>query len=416
MSSLPFAEASFAALLAATPAAAVDSPLLAPWTGPQGGVPPFDKVRVEEVKPALEAAMAAQLAAIDKITANPAPADFANTLAALERSGRVLDRVGTIFGVLSSSLSTPEFQAVEREMAGPLAEFEDKITQNEKLFARIAAVYESRDKANLTPEQKRLAWLQYTTFVRSGAKLDKVAKKRLSEINQSLADAYVKFGQNVLGDEQELFLVLETEKDLAGLSPSFRSALAAAAEAKGQKGKWLVANTRSSIEPFLTYAERRDLREKAWRLFTNRGNNGDARDNKALITQILALRAERAKLLGYETYAHWQLENSMAKNPARAVELIEAMWTPALARVREEVADMQKLADQEGAGLRIEPWDYRFYAEKVRKAKYDLDENLLKPYLQLDKLKEALFFVAAETFGLHFTPVTGIPVFDADMQ
>jgi peptidyl-dipeptidase Dcp len=415
MSVHPIAEASLAALLAAIPGAA-NNPLLAPWAGPHGGVPPFDQVKVEHIKPALEAGMAAQLAAIDKITANTAAPDFENTLVALERSDRLLYSVGAVYGVFSSSLNSPEFQVVEREMAPILANFQDKITQNEKLFSRIAVVYENRDKAGLRPEQKRLAWLYYTNFVRAGARLDAAAKKRVAEINERLATVSTKFAQNLLGDESELTIVLEAEADLAGLPPSFRSALAAAGEARKQKGKWVVVNTRSSIEPFLTYADRRDLREKAWKMFVSRGDNGDARDNKKLITEILTLRAERAKLLGYATHAHWRLEDSMAKTPERAMELLEAVWKPAVARVHEEVADMQAVADKEGAGIKIAPWDYRFYAEKVRKAKYDLDENLLKPYLQLEKLKEALFYVAGQTFDLHFTPVTGIPVFDPDMQ
>jgi peptidyl-dipeptidase Dcp len=392
------------------------NPLLPTWTGPYGGVPPFDKVEVEHFKPALEAGMAEALKEIEAIASDPAPPTFQNTLAALEGAGRTFDRASNVFGIYSGGMSTPEFQAVETEMAPKMAAFFDKVTQNEKLFKRIAAVYEARETGNLTPEQKRLAWLRYTDFVRGGAKLDPAAKKRLSEINQRLASLYTSFTQNVLSDETTYVTVLDKESDLAGLPDSVRASASAAAESRGHKGKWAILNTRSSVEPFLSYSDRRDLREKVWRAFVNRGDNADAKDNNKLITEILKLRAERAKLLGFRTHAHWRLENSMAKTPERAMQLLEAVWTPAVARVREEVADMQAIADKEGAKIKIEPWDYRYYAEKVRKAKYDLDENEVKPYLQLEKLREGMFWVAGEIFGLHFTPVTGVPVYHPDVR
>ena len=396
-------------------AAMPDNPLLQPWTGPYGGVPPFDKVRVEDFKPALEAAMAENLAEIDRIANDPAPPTFDNTIAAMERSGRTLDRVGTIYGIWSSNMNSPDFQPVEREMAPKLAEFSDKITQNEKLFQRIEAVYNAPEKASLTPEQQRLTWLVYTNFVRSGAKLDPAKKARVSEINQKLADLYTQFGQNVLADETDHFLVIDREADLAGLPQSLRDSAAAAATAKGQPGKWVITNTRSSVDPFLTYSSRRDLREKAWRMFIMRGDNNDAHDNKKIITDILELRAERANLLGYPTHAHWRLENSMAKTPERAMELMEAVWKPAVARVHEEVRDMQAVANKEGAKITIEPWDYRYYAEKVRKAKYDLDQNEVKQYLQLDKLVDAIHWVAGELYDFKFTPVTNVTVYHPDV-
>jgi peptidyl-dipeptidase Dcp len=392
------------------------NPLLQAWSGRYGGIPPLDRVRVEHFKPALEAAMAENLREIDAIAQSGKKPDFENTIAALERAGRTFTRVSTIYGVFSSTMSTPEFQAVEREMSPRLAEFGDRITQNTKLFARIAAVYDARDALNLTPEQKRLVWLDYTSFARSGAKLTGPPKERLSEINQRLATLYTSFSQNLLADESGYELILEKDADLAGLPDSVRAAAASAAESRGQKSKWAILNTRSSMEPFLTYSSRRDLREKVWRTFYSRGDHGDAKDNKKIISEILKLRAERAKLLGYASYPDWRLENSMAKTPARALELMEAVWKPAVARVREEVADMQKVADTEGASLTIEPWDYRFYAEKVRKAKYDLDQTELTPYLQLDKMRDALFYTADRLFGLRFTPVSGIPVVQPDVR
>ncbi|MGH9458421.1 MAG: M3 family metallopeptidase [Thermoanaerobaculia bacterium] len=400
-----------------TPPPRVDAnELLQDWTGPYGGVPPFDEVEVAGFEPALEAAMAENLAEIDRIAANPAPATFENTIAALERSGRTLERVATIYGVWSSTMNGPEFQEVEREMAPKLAAFSDQITQNTALFRRIEAVYESPAKASLTPEQQRLTWRYYTNFVRAGAKLEEAAKERLSAINQRLAELFTSFGQNVLADETNQYLVLESEADLAGLPESLRAAAAEAAADKGVPGKWVVTNTRSSVAPFLTYSDRRDLREKAWRMFIMRGDMGGEHDNNAIITEILRLRAERAKLLGYETHAHWRLENSMAKTPERALELMEAVWTPAVARVREEVADMQAIAAREGAGITIEPWDYRYYAEKVRKEKYDLDESQIKPYMQLEKLREGMFWVAGELFGFAFSPVTNVPVYHPDVR
>jgi peptidyl-dipeptidase Dcp len=393
-----------------------ENPLLAKWEGPYGGVPPFDRVEIPLFKPALEAAMAEQLAEIQRIANNPAPADFENTIAALERAGGTLDRVTTLYGVWGSTMSSPEYQVVQREMAPRLAAFADQITQNEALFKRIEAVYNSPAKAKLNPEQQRLAWYYHTNFVHAGARLDGPAKKRLSEINQRLAGLFTKFSQNVLAEETNQFLVLKSEDELAGLPQSLRDAAAAAAETKKQPGTWVIMNTRSSVDPFLTYSDRRDLREKVWRMFVNRGDNGGENDNNAIITEILQLRAERAKLLGYPTHAHWRLENSMAKTPEKAMELMEAVWKPAVARVHEEVVDMQALADKEGAKIKIEPWDYRYYMEKVRKAKYDLDQNEVKPYLQLEKLREGIFWVAGELFNFNFTPVTNVPVAHPDIR
>jgi peptidyl-dipeptidase Dcp len=397
------------------PASAASNPLLAQWTGPYGGVPPFDRVRVEDIRPALEAAMAENLAEVGRIAANPAAPTFANTIAELERAGSSLDRVSTIYGIWSSNLNTPEFQKVESEMAPRLAAFEDQITQNEALFRRIQAVYDARETSGLPPEQKRLAWHYHNRFVRAGARLDAASKARLSEINQQLAGHFTRFSQNVLADENEGTLVLRSEAELAGLPQSLKAAAASAGAARQMPGTWVITNTRSSVDPFLTYSERRDLREKAWKMFVNRGDNPGARDNNAIVTEVLRLRAERARLLGYPTHAHWRLENTMARTPERAMELMMSVWTPAVARVKQEVADMQALADREGARIKIEPWDYRFYQEKVRKARYDLDQNEVKPYLQLDRLREGMFWVAGELFGFQFTPVTGVPVYHPDV-
>jgi peptidyl-dipeptidase Dcp len=373
-------------------------------------------VEVGDFAPALEAGMAENLAEVEAIAQDPAAPTFDNTIAALERAGRTLDRVRTIYGIWGSSMNTPEFQAVQREMAPKLAAFSDRITQNEALFRRIEAVYRSPERERLTPEQQRLAWKYYTDFVRSGARLDGAAKARLSEINQRLAELFTGFNQNVLADETEYTLTLRSEADLAGLPGPIRDAAAAEAEGRGLSGQWVITNTRSSMEPFLTYSDRRDLREEGWRLWVNRGEMGGDRDTHGIIAEILALRAERARLLGYPTHAHWRVENAMAGTPERTMELMEAVWAPALERVREEVADMQAVARAEGADVTIEPWDYRYYAEKVRKARYDLDQNEVKPYLQLDRLVDGMFWVAGELFDFDFRPVGDVPVFHPDVR
>ena len=389
--------------------------LLTDWSGPFGGVPPFDRVAVTGLKAALELAMAAQLAEINAITANQQLANFDNTLAVLENSGRVLERVLTVYHIYSSTLSDAAMQAVERDMEPKLAAFHDAITQNTALFARIATVYAAHEQSELTAEQQRLCWLQYHNFARAGAQLNGDAKQQLAAINQRLASVFTDFSQNVLKDESDVQLVLNEVSELAGLPESECAAAAAEATTRDLPGKWVIANTRSSVEPFLTYSTRRDLREQVWNNFIMRGDNG-ATDNKKLVSEILKLRAQRAKLLGYATHAHWQLEDSMAKTPEQALALLRAMWVPAVQRVREEVADMQRIADKDG--IKIEAWDYRFYAEQVRKARYDLDASELKPYLQLERLREGMFYVADKLFGLHFVAVDTqqVPVYHPEVR
>lgn len=391
------------------------NPLLAEWTGDYGGVPPFDKVKIEYFKPALETAMAETLMEVDRIANQSEAPTFENTLIPMEKAMSKLNRVRAVYNVWSNNMSSPDFQKIEAEMNPKIAAFFDKIYQNELLFKRIENVYNSPTKSRLNSEQQRLVWFYYTNFVHAGAKLNKEQKQKLSEINQQLARLYTKFSQNLLADENEKYVVLKSEADLAGLPQSIRDAAAQAAERKGLKNAWVILNTRSSVEPFLTYSERRDLREKVWRMFISRGDNGDKNDNNSVIPEILRLRAERAKLLGYKSHAHWNLEDTMAKTPERTLELMEAIWKPAVARVRQEVADMQAIADKEGAGIKIEPWDYRYYAEKVRKAKYDLDENEIKPYLQLEKLREAMFWVAGQLFDFEFVQVN-VPVYHPDVR
>lgn len=390
--------------------------LTAPWTGPFGGVPPWDQVKPADFAAAFDLAMADQRKAIKAIVDNPAAPTFENTIAALERSSRMLDRVNILTGVHFSTLKTGDVPRIEAETNPRLAAFADEITQNAGLFKRIDAVYAGLDKAALTPEQKRLTWLYRTNFVRAGALLTPAQKKRIQEINQELATVNTRFAQNVVAEESGLFTVIDSEAGLAGLSADYKAGAARAAEARGLKGKWVVANTRSAMEPFLAYAQDRSLREKVWRTYVNRGDNNDARDNKAAITRILQLRYERARLLGYKSHAHWSVELSMAKTPERAVALMEAVWKPGVAQVKSDVAEMQAIIAKEGGTFKLAAWDYRFYAEKLRKAKYDLDLNEVQPYMQLDKLREGMFWAAGKCYGLYFTPVQGLPVQHPDVK
>ena len=393
------------------------NPLLQDWTGPYGGVPAFDRMDLDHLEPALEAGMAEHLAEIESIAENPEPPTFENTIVAMERAGEALDRVFAYYGIWSSNLSSPEFRTVQQRMAPKLSAFSSEITQNERLFERVAAVHAQREELGLRPDQVRLVELVYDGFAHNGATLDDEAKERYAAINQRLAELHTRFANNVLADEESYVLYL-TEDQLSGLPESFVRAAAAAAEERGRPGEYAVTNTRSSMDPFLTYSDERALREQVWRTYYSRGDNADEHDNNAIIAEILQLRHERVGLLGYDTYAQWRLEDRMAQTPERARALLEAVWPAAVARVEEEVADMQAIADAEGAGITIEPWDYRYYAEKVRQQKYDLDSDEVKQYLQLDNLREAMFYVAGELFGFDFAPVPegSVPVFHDDVK
>ena len=411
------ATAAVAALSQTTLAkAATAKPLLKPWIGPYGGVPAFDQVKIADFVPAMKEAMALELAEIAAITNNKAAPSFENTIAALERSGRVSSRTGTFYGVWTSTLSNSEMQAAETELEPLLAAHSDSIMQNPALFHRIEAVYNSRGAAGLSDEQKRLTWIYWNNFVRSGAKLSPGAKTRIAAINQELAGYFTTFSQNLLADETDYVLYLTNDSDLAGLPTDVRAAAAGAAQERGRKGQWAILNTRSSMDPFLTYSDRRDLREKVWRTFYSRGDNGDAKDNNAIIKKILKLRAERAKLLGYATHAHWRVENAMAKTPENAMALMTRVWPSAVARVHQEVAEMQALADKDKAGIKIAAWDYRYYAEKVRTANYDLDMNEVKAYLQLEKLREGMQWAAGQLYGFQFAQIHNVTVAHPDIR
>lgn len=392
-----------------------DNPLLKDWQGAYGGVPAFDQYKISDFKPALEFAMQEKLDQVDAIANNLNPATFLNTIAALEKVGKRLSRVYAVYGIYGSNISSPEFEPIEAEMEPKLASVLDKITQNTKLFKRIETVYKSKEKAKLTKEQQRLIKVVYDNYVYQGAKLDEKSKEKVAQINQKLAGFYTKFSQNLLSEENNNFIELNNETDFEGLSTELKNSIIANAKEHKLSSLGSVANTRSSVEPFLTYANNRNLREKVWKMFINRGDNANAQDNNTTIIEILNFRAKRAKLMGYESHANWKLSNTMAKNPKNAMKLMLDIWKPAVAQVKIEVSDMQKIVDKEGSNFKIQPWDYRFYAEKVRKEKYDLDQNEVKQYLQLDKLRQGMFWVAGELFDLQFVPAHNVPIYQADV-
>ena len=394
-----------------------DNILLQEWTGPYGGVPAFDKMEVADIQSAVEYGMEENLKEIEAIANNEAAPTFENTIEAMERSGAYLDRVFSYYGILSSNMSSPEFREVQAVLAPKLSEFSSKINQNEALFKRIKTVYDNAQENPLDSDQQRVVELVYKGFAMRGAAIDAKKKERYAAIDKELSVLYNKFSDNVLHDEENYVTYLNKDQ-LGGLSDGFIKSAAAIAKDKGQDGKYAITNTRSSMDPFLTYSTERDLRKQVWTNYYSRGDNNDEYDNKEIIAEILKLRRERVELLGHKNYAEWRLQDRMAKTPENALNLMEAVWPAAISRVAEEVADMQAIADANGDNITIEPWDYRYYAEKVRVAKYDLNSDEVKQYLQLDKLREAMFYVAGRLFNYKFEPVPegSVPVFQEDVK
>lgn len=391
------------------------NPLLSPWTGPYGGVPPWDKVKPELFPAAFEAALAERRADYERIANNPAKPSFANTFVPMQNAGQALNRVMTLFGVMTGNMNSPAYQALDREWSPKLAKASDEITFNPKLFARIEAIYKTRDTSGLDAQQKRLVTRTYDSFVRQGAKLTPAQKAELSAFNQNLAINFSEFSQRLLADEGTAIIVTD-EARLAGLPDSVKAVAKAAAAERGKRGRAIV-NTRSAVDPVLTFATDRALREQVWRAFTKRGDNGDINDTKATIARIVRLRANRAHLLGFKTHADWRMQDTMAKTPAAAMDLMMRVWPAAKARVAEEVRDMQAIADKDGAKITIEPWDYRFYQEKVRKSRYDLDQAELKPYFELNNIIQGSLYAANRLYGLEFKEITGtVPVFEPNMR
>ena len=393
------------------------NPLLAPWTGPQGGVPAFDRMELGDLEPALDEGMAMHLEELEEIASSPEPPTFDNTIVAMERTGRPLGRAMAYYGIWSGNLSTPEFRVLQQELAPRISAYRTRIIQDGALFARVAAVHGSEELQDLGPAEQRLVQLVYDRFARQGAQLTGADKERYAEIQRRLAELHTTFANNVLADE-EAYVHYLTAEQLDGLPSSLVTAAAAAAAERGRDGEYAITNTRSSSMPFLTFSDHRDLREQVWRCYYDRGDHGDEQDNNGLIAEILQLRDERSALLGYDTFAHWRLEDRMAGTPEQALALMESLWPMATATAGREVADMQALADGEGAAIQIEPWDYRYYAERVRRDRFELDSDEVRQYLQLDELREAMFMVAGELFGHAFAEVTdgSVPAYHEDVR
>jgi peptidyl-dipeptidase Dcp len=387
--------------------------IIQPWSGPYDGVPPWDKVKAKDFPAAFAAAMAETKAEFEAMLTTPGPITFENTITANELAGKTIGRLFSVWGVYRSNLSTPEVRKIEEEWDPKVSEFFNTLTLDARYFQRIKYLYDTRNTLGLDAKQMRLLERTYDGLVRNGALLSASKKAEVIGIESALAKKFSTFSGKVLGDEAKQTLLTD-KADLAGLPESYVASLAASAKAKGKTG-WAVANTRSAVEPFLENSTRRDLREKIWRAFAKRGDNDDANDTNATIAEILKLRQQRAELLGFKTHANYRMADTMAKDPARAMDLMMKVWPAAVARVKEEVADMQAIASADA--VTIEPWDYRFYAEKVRKAKYDLDQNEIKPYFQLDNMVAAMFDEANRLYGFTFTENTGkVPVFEPNVR
>jgi peptidyl-dipeptidase Dcp len=400
----------------ATPAAAgAVNPLLEPWTTPFQ-VPPYDKIKPEHFLPALKVAIEQNRKEIDAIVNNPQPPTFANTIEALEFSGELLSRVQGAFGGLQSADTTPALQAVNREATPLLSALRDEIRLNDRLFRRITAVYEGRAAAKLAPIQVKLVEEVYKGYVRAGANLDPAKKEQLKKINAELSMLSLKFADNQLHDTNAYRLVIDKAEDLKGLPPSLVATGADAAKAAKMPGKWVYTLQAPSIWPFLQYADNRDLRRQIMNAYTSRCDHDDEWDNKTIVSRIAALRVERAQLLGYKTYADFVLEENMAKTPAGVYRLLNQLWTPARGVALREAADLQATIDKEGGTFALEAGDWRYYTEKVRKARFDVDDQALRPYFQLDNVVKGAFEVAHRLYGITFTPLANLPVYNPEVK
>ncbi len=401
----------------AAPSSTIASnPLLEDWSARPFGTPPFERIEAAQFQPAFETALAEHLAEIAAITANRQEPDFANTIEALERAGRALGRVSDVFHALAGANTDDAIEEIERDISPKLAAHFSRIYLDTTLFGRVDALYRRRAALDLTPEQARVLERYHVAFRRAGAHLSEAARSRLAAISERLATLGTSFSQNIIADERDYTLVLEGEADLAGLPDFARAAARNAAEERGMPGKAVITLSRSSVEPFLQFSSRRDLREKVFRAFIARGDEGGASDNKAIIAEIVKLRAERAKLLGYESFAQFRLDDSMSKTPRAVRGLLDQVWTRARASALADRDALQKLAQDEGGNFPLAPWDWRYYADKLRKRMHDLDEASVKPYLQLDKVIEAAFDTAHRLFGLSFERREGIATWHPDVR
>lgn len=379
----------------------------------QFGVPPFDKIKFEHYQPALEEGMKQQMLEIDSIANSQDEATFENTIAKYDASGQMLSRVSSVFYNQLEANTNDSMQNLAQEMAPKMSKHSDDIMLNEKLFKRIQTVYNNR--SGLNPEEKKLTEIIYLDFVRSGANLDKKGKERLREINEKLSLLELQFGDNVMADNNAFQMVIEKNEDLAGLPQSVVDAASEAAKQNKMEGKWLFTVDKPSLIPFLQYSERRDLREKIYKGYFMRGDNNNKNDNKQNITQIVSLRLERAKLLGYLNHASFILDRNMAKTPEKVYDLLQTVWDAALPVGKAEAAEMQKMIDKEGGKFLLEPWDWWFYAEKIRKEKYDLEEEMLRPYFSLDNVREGIFLLSNKLYGISFKKIDNLPVYHKDV-
>ncbi|MHC5653805.1 M3 family metallopeptidase [Stappia sp. ICDLI1TA098] len=394
---------------------ATDNPLLRDWNGPFG-LPPFAEIETWHYEPAFEAALASARAEVDAIAANPEPATFDNTIAAMELAGRDLTRVASVFFNLAGSHTSADLQRIERDIAPKLARHSSQTLLNQDLYARVAALWEARATSGLDAEAARVLERYHLMFTRAGAALDEAGRTRMAEITQELAVLGTRFSQNVLADEAGFQLLLETEEDLAGLPSFLRQAAAEAASERGHAGKHVITLSRSLIEPFLQFSTRRDLREIAFNGWIRRGENAGDTDNREVIAEILRLRRERAELLGFADFASYKLDDTMAGTPEAVRDLLTTVWTPAVAQAKREAAALQALAAEIGDNVTIAPWDWRFYAEKLRLRDHALDEAELKPYFQLERIIEAAFDTAQRLFGLNFRQVEGLGLYHPDVR
>ena len=399
----------------AAPAAPAANPLLADWTAPFQ-TPPFDAIKVDHYRPAFDAGMEAQKKEIEAIVSLPEAPTFANSLEAFERSGTLLTRTANVFFALTQSNTSEAMQKIEADLAPVLSKHQDDIVLNAKLFERIKAVEDQRAKLALTPEQARLLERTYKTFVRNGAALDEAKKAELRKVNEELAILTQKFGQNVLAEDNGFSLVLDKKEDLAGLPDDVVTTAAEDAKARKMDGKWVFTLHKPSCIPFFQYSSRRELREKLFQAFISRGANGNANDNRAVLSKIAALRVTRANLLGYKTHADYVLDDTMAKTPLAVAKLLDQIWVPALATAKKEAAELQTLMNKDGIAGPLQAWDWWYYADKLKKAKYDLDDEALRPYFELKAVRQGAFDTANKLWGLTFTPRTDIPVYHPDVE
>lgn len=385
------------------------NPLLSEYTTPYQ-VPPFDQIKVEHYKPAFLKGMEEEMKEIEAIVNNPEAPNFENTIAALDQRGELYRKVRTVFGGLNSANTNDEMQALSKELSPLQSKHSDDINLNPKLFARVKEVYDNQEKFNLDKEQKKLLEETYKEFVRGGANLDAESQKKLRELNSEISMLQLTFGQNMLKETNAFKLIIDKKEDLAGLPESLIAAAAEQAQKDSLEGKWVFTLQNPSVMPFLQYADNRELREKIFNGYINRGNNGNANDNKEVVRKLVKARLEKAKLMGYEDYASFVLEERMSKNSAAVYDLLDQIWTPTLSKAKEELADINAEIKKDGKNFTAEGWDWRYYADRARKAKFDLDENQIRPYLKLDNVRDGIFYVCQKLYGITFSPLNNVPL------